>query len=244
MTWKKAATLFLCVVLGVLACQQRLSAAAEPAAEKTEPASQKTEPAAAEPTHEKAEPAADKEVELVQGQIQELMAAVFKADVDTVLKYTHPMVVGALGGRAIAAKVLKPSLDKLLADGVKLEEFTFPAPPIFLKGTEHEFVIVPTKMIMDVNGTRVQSLNYQFGARAVGETQWLYIEGSKVNQKNVVKFFSDFPKDHQLPTTERTGAGIDPDEADERFGILTGTARIPSWIRLDAGAGSKECIEF
>ena len=47
---------------------------------------------------------------------------------------------------------------------MKLEELTFPTAPMFLKGTENEFVIVPTKTRITSNGKKAESVNFQFGA--------------------------------------------------------------------------------
>ena len=45
----------------------------------------------------------------------------------------------------------------------------------------------------------VESLNYQFGIRAIGTSKWTYIEGSRINKQNVRTLFSDFPSDYEFP---------------------------------------------
>ena len=54
-------------------------------------------------------------------------------------------------------------------------------------------------MIIQVNGQRVESRNFQFGARSVDSKEWTYIEGSRINPENVRQLFPEFPADYKFP---------------------------------------------
>lgn len=148
-------------------------------------------------------PASKQEAKLVQSQIREQLLGVYKGDVDTVLKNTHPKVIDMMGGPAKAREIMEKVLAKMVAMSMKIEDLKFPSEPVFLTGKENQFVIVPTKMIIAVGEKRIESLNYQFGARRIGGTKWGYIEGSRVNRDNVAKWFPDFPNDQKFPETYR-----------------------------------------
>jgi hypothetical protein len=147
------------------------------------------------------EPTLTKEEELVQEDVRQNYKALYGNDLDTVLKFTHSKVIELLGGQAKAREALAVGLKSVSA--IKLDELTFPERPIFLKGTENEFVIVPTKSQLRASGRKVESFNFLFGARKIGDKDWAYIEGSRLNPTSVLQFFPDFPKGYTFPKTSR-----------------------------------------
>jgi hypothetical protein len=108
-----------------------------------------------------------------------------------------------MGGASKATNILKNTFQQFQSKGMKLESHTFPKEPIFLKSDRHAFAIVPTKSIIVAQGQRLESLNYQFGIKQSGQTNWTYIEGSRINSTNVVELFPDFPKNFVFPTFYR-----------------------------------------
>ncbi len=137
--------------------------------------------------------------DVVQEDARKLSNAVYNADVDTVLGYTHPKIIEMMGGTSQAKSALDAAFSKFQLLGMKLESMTFPKAPTFLKTDVNHFVIVPTKIIISANGQRLESLNYQFGIRRIGTTQWKYVEGSRINKQNVTTLFPDFPADYEFP---------------------------------------------
>jgi hypothetical protein len=139
------------------------------------------------------------DVQIVQSDVSRLLNAVYVGDADTVLRFTHSKIIKLMGGEAQAKVTLKDQLQQFQTLGMKLESRTFPNDPTFLKTDLHLFAIVPTKTIIEVRGQRLESLNYQFGVREAGATNWTYIEGSRINSTNVNRFFSDFPSGFKFP---------------------------------------------
>jgi hypothetical protein len=139
------------------------------------------------------------DVEIVQSDVRTLLAAVYDSDVDTVLGFTHPKIIERLGGPSKARVELNASLSKVNSVGMKVESLTFPDAPTFFKTDANECVIVPTLSIISANGQRIESLNYQLGSREIGTSKWVYIEGSRISQKNVRDFIPDFPTDYEFP---------------------------------------------
>jgi len=141
--------------------------------------------------------------EAVQADVRTNLNAIYNGDVETVLGFTHPKVIEMMGGQTEAKAVLKTALSKTQTMGMALESLAFPDDSTFLKTDMNHFVIVPTKSIITANGQRVESLNYQFGIRAIGTSKWTYIEGSRINNQNVKTLFPDFPPDFHFPAFYR-----------------------------------------
>ena len=144
----------------------------------------------------------------VQADVRKNVEAAYSGDIDTILKYTHEKVLTMMGGPEKARAALAEGMKKILSSGLKVEKFEFPSPPIFLNGTENEFVIIPTHSIIMVGTQRVESTNYQLGIRKIGTVpsnlpQWTYMEGSRINTTNVYQFFPDFPKGVTFPEFNR-----------------------------------------
>jgi len=143
------------------------------------------------------------ETAIVQEDTRNMLKAVYQADIDTILGYTHPKIIALMGGLPKTKAVLGAAFEKLKSVNMKLESFEFPGPPIFLEGEVNRFVIVPTKSLISMNGKRVESLNYQFGIQKKGGATWKYVEGSRINKDSVSVFFPDFPKDFVFPEVYR-----------------------------------------
>lgn len=139
----------------------------------------------------------------VQTQVQRLMKAVYGNDVETTMMFTNEKVIAMLGGLEHAKKVTSEALAQIQDSGMILEQLSFPTGPVFLKGKDTDFVVVPTRSILAVGSNRVESINYQFGVRKVGEKNWTYIEGSRVGKHNVFEMFPDFPTDYTFPAVSR-----------------------------------------
>ncbi len=143
------------------------------------------------------------EAAIVQEDTRNMLKAVYQADIDTVLGYTHPKIIAMMGGLPKTKAVLEVAFEKLKSVNMKLESFEFPGPPIFLEGEVNRFVIVPTKSLISMNGKRVESLNYQFGIQKKSGATWKYVEGSRINKNSVRVFFPDFPEGFVFPETYR-----------------------------------------
>jgi hypothetical protein len=142
-------------------------------------------------------------VDLVQADVRRTLNALYGDDIDTVLRFTHPDIIQMMGGASQAKTVLQKTLDQIQSAGMQVESLTFPETPTFTNSVAHEFVVVPTKLVLAVKGQRLESLNYQFGVRGVVQTNWTYVEGSRITAENVRMFFPDFPSGFGFPKVYR-----------------------------------------
>jgi len=146
-----------------------------------------------------AAPAFSDELEPVQRDVQDLTQAMYRGDLDTILRFSHPKAIEMLGGPTAARATMEMAIQPILDIGMTLEAFSFPRPPEYIEGKERRFAIVPTLSIMAAQGQQIESLNYQFGILEPGAKGWTYLEGSRINQQNVRVFFPDFPADYSFP---------------------------------------------
>lgn len=146
---------------------------------------------------------ANSEQKRVQQDVKTIIKAVYSGNVGTVLRYTHPKIIKMMGGPKSARASVAKSLKKIGSVGLRLESLSFPSAPVFLRGARQRFVIVPTYSVFSVKGQRVESLNYQFGVLERGAKRWKYLEGSRVNKRNVTKLFPEFPGNYTFPKVFR-----------------------------------------
>jgi len=135
----------------------------------------------------------------VQQDVKALIDALYNADVDTVVRYTHPTIIAMQGGLQGTRKAVQDVVLKLKSAGMRVESLTFPKPPEFLEGGGRRFAVVPTLSIISANGQQIESLNFQLGVLEPGSTEWAYVEGSRITKQNVQSLFPGFPATYEFP---------------------------------------------
>lgn len=139
----------------------------------------------------------------IQGDLRKCMAAVYSADVDVVLTYSHPKIIDLMGGKEKAKEILTKTLTQLKESEMKVESLEFPEIPKYFDSKTNHFVIISTLTIISSKGQKVESLNFQLGIKAIGESKWTYIEGSRINNENIKQLFPDFPDNYDFPKCTR-----------------------------------------
>ena len=138
-------------------------------------------------------------VKQVQRDVEAIVRSLYRGEVDTALRYTHPAVVRLLGGPEQARSTLTQVMAQIAKAEMKIESFSFPRAPEFFEGGGRKYVFVPTLLIISANGQRAESLNFQLGILEPGTKDWKYIEGSRLNPANLQTLLPGFPKDRPLP---------------------------------------------
>jgi hypothetical protein len=136
--------------------------------------------------------------EVVKADVGKIQQAFNDGDVETVLAFTHPRLIEEFGGRERVRAELKTAMDDLRGK-LSFESLTFPAEPTFATGSTNQFALVPMRTVISVSGRRVEGLSFQLGVRRIGQTEWKYVDGSKLDLPKLRKLFPDFPNDVPLP---------------------------------------------
>lgn len=150
----------------------------------------------------------------VQDDVKLTISAVYKGDVDVVLKYTNPKIIEMMGGDVKARETLKGIFASFAKKDMKLISFKFTSNPSFFEGSKNHFVFVPTLSVISVSGQLVESLNFQLGIRPKDSNVWTYIEGSRITKENILMFASDFPNDVDLPKFYRKKISAEVEASD------------------------------
>ena len=137
--------------------------------------------------------------EHVQRDVETLLTALYAGDADTLLRFTHPLILERLGGLERAKPALAEIARQLQTKKLRVESLSFPSPPDLLDAKGRRFAIVPTLTVITAEGKRRESLNYQIGVLDAGASSWKYVAGSSYDATNVRSLFPDFPADYQFP---------------------------------------------
>ncbi len=135
----------------------------------------------------------------VQRDATAVLKAFHFADLDTVMRYTHPKIISMLGGPKPARETMAKALKSLKSQGMKLKSLSIPHAPRFLRGGKRRFVFVPTLSVFSFDGKKIESLNYLLGILDDGAKQWKYLDGAKLNSRKVRALFPGFPRGVTFP---------------------------------------------
>lgn len=146
------------------------------------------------------------EVELIHTEVRQRETALFAGDYEAHLESAHPVLFAIGGGRASVAQKLKSGRSEF--SGMILKRITFPLPPKFMRGVHNEFAIVPVTSIVSINGDLVEASAFQLGVRRIGNSEWKYLDGSRMDKGGLAQLFPDFPSESELPETAMKTLGM------------------------------------
>ncbi|MCP5145212.1 MAG: hypothetical protein H6978_10410 [Gammaproteobacteria bacterium] len=139
--------------------------------------------------------------EAVQNDVRSAVSALYQGDVDTIMRYSYPPVIAAMGGEDAARAMLEAVAGK--GQYMALLALDFPAEPQFLQGNGRDFVVVPVHVVYRRSNKRGEHYGFQFGIRPAGGARWTYIDGTKITPGVREAMFADLPADYSLPPTSR-----------------------------------------
>lgn len=144
-----------------------------------------------------------KDVAQIQADVRAMAAAVIAADVDTILRLSHPSELERLGGEEKARQQMEPVFRLIQSGSPKQELLEFPEAPTFVRGKGRLFAVVPVHTVMTVSGQRLDVRASQLAIRDDGSTKWTYVDGDKLPQMRE-RFFPDLPESVRLPKSQNS----------------------------------------
>jgi hypothetical protein len=132
----------------------------------------------------------------VQADVKACIESAMAGDVNRTLALMHPRLVAVGGGEGEFRKVMESYRQQLA--GATLMEVRFPSVPKFVAGSKNEFVIVPVRQVLDLNGKHIETPSVYLGARLAAEAKWHYIDATLLNRQQVKALFPDLPDDVDL----------------------------------------------
>ncbi|GAA4438994.1 hypothetical protein [Bremerella cremea] len=143
----------------------------------------------------------------LQNDVQTLTTALLEADSETALKLLHPKPFDRrIGSREEFTKGLKKAKEALGRIKLFKPEISvaFPKRPIFVEGEQHQFAIVPIETQVKMLGGIGKSESFLIGIREEKDDTWRYLDGTKLEQEDIQKLFSDFPVEQPLPLVKNS----------------------------------------
>lgn len=120
-------------------------------------------------------------------------------DVAFAIRATYPRAIEFSGGEGALRRVIDAARASALQRNLKIESFTFPSPPRIVHAAQRSFAIVATRMIVDSDGARAESLSFTIGIREGDANAWTYIGGRAWTENLRREWFPDFPADYPFP---------------------------------------------
>ena len=143
--------------------------------------------------------AARRDIPRIQADAARCAIAIFSGDIDGLLALTHPRLIEASGGEESARQAWQQAIlrSKLASSNTRVET-SFPAEPVFLQGKEHEFVVIPLRVVVNRDGVKpVEQRLFPIGIRRFDQDSWGYTDGA--SSESMTMLFPDFPGDFEVP---------------------------------------------
>ena len=146
----------------------------------------------------------------IQKDVKAMSIAGATGDGETYIEYLHPKVFeGRIGSKKVVLEtmlVLKPLLQELgaVTGGAFQTKVEFPKPPTYLPVEQTDFAIVPVRIETGNNLFNTTMNTFFVGVRSVGQTDWKYVDGMKLDQRAIKDMFPDFPLDQPLPLVHKS----------------------------------------
>lgn len=142
------------------------------------------------------------ETKRVQTDIVKLINCFNTGDVETMFSLLPPKAIEAMGGLETGKATVKKVMAKFKEEGIEFQE-TVAGTPKFLAGPNYEYVVLATKSKLNhkAKGASADSYTMQIGMRKRGETNWRYLDGSRMRRMKQ-DFIPEFPLDYELPEPE------------------------------------------
>jgi hypothetical protein len=119
----------------------------------------------------------------VASEIKTFFLAFQKGDLDAMLKKTHKSIYN-LCPKDVFDAGIKKEFKKLLATGIKIENYEVGKPGDLYPAGDEEVCFFPTTATMTINNLRIRSIGYIIAIRKTGTEEWRYLDGAGFKKDN------------------------------------------------------------
>lgn len=143
-------------------------------------------------------------------QARACATATASGDVPTIIRYTHPTVIEALGGREKMEAILRKGLDQMKAGGVAMEDARVDPPSALQEQGNSLYSVLPLSVTVRLPQGRFRTHSFLLGVSTDQGAHWTFVDGAPGAEK-IRQLLPDLPKD--LPLPERRAPMPIEDEA-------------------------------
>lgn len=135
--------------------------------------------------------------------VMEKLAKTFKAnDYSYAFEVMYTPIVEAMGGREKLLAAVPILKEQMKQQRISVSSWKSQKPYTYLRGNGRWFAVIPYVSNMTMAGQRLKVSGFELGIKNDG-SDWQFVGGDKLTPVIVGRFFPDFPKDFELPKTQR-----------------------------------------
>lgn len=147
--------------------------------------------------------------EAVLAILKPVADATLRGDFAAGIDVMYEPLAQELGGKPKLIEAVSVLKEQMAQQQLKLVRQEFVPPLRFVQGSKRRYVIVPTITELQSPDGVMRASGFQLGVE-VAPGKWEFVDGARVNQILINKYFSDFPATTKLPERrqERIAAPI------------------------------------
>jgi len=134
--------------------------------------------------------------------VMEKLASTFKkGDWSYAVDVMYTPLLQSVGGKEKALAELNELMKQIKTENVSIS-WTDQKPYTYVAGGSHKYVIVPYEAEVKFQGKTIKQMNYQLGIKT-RDSGWQFVNGDILTPEIYQQFFSDFPKDVEIPEVQQ-----------------------------------------
>ena len=144
------------------------------------------------------------DIATLKSEIEKMFADFEKGDAQALIDKTHPSIHKLAGGKEKFETMTKNVVAQMSQMDVKFLESELGEPTQLYPAGDEEVCFVPRTSVLEVQGTKVQSIGFMIAIRKTREKGWKYLDGSglRKNPNLLSTLLPDLPKDIKYPPNE------------------------------------------
>lgn len=146
---------------------------------------------------EPAKPSSKPDQETIAGELKALAKAAYLEDYDLIVESMPEPAVKEIGGKDAVREGLEKTLGMVKSAGVSFVDFKVGELDGFA-GSEHEFFLAPTVIVLKQGEETRSEPGNQFGVRKKGASAWKYADTTGLNLHKIHEWYPDFPSHRGL----------------------------------------------
>ena len=135
--------------------------------------------------------------------VMDKLTTTFKAnDYSYAFEVMYTPIVEAMGGKEKLLAAVPVLKEQMTQQQISMISWEPQKPYTYLKGNDRWYAVIPYVSELTMAGQKVKMSGCQLGIKSEG-SEWQFVSGDKITPTILDTFFPDFPKDFELPKTQR-----------------------------------------
>jgi len=132
-------------------------------------------------------------------QAKQTADAMLNKDYETVIRFTHPSVVEAMGGFQKALAFIKTTMSELESKGGAYEAFRVGRPSAIVREGQENVAIVPTEMEVRIGNKRVRVNSYLVAVTRNRGKNWYFLDGAEMPKGKLAQMYPNLAARVEIP---------------------------------------------